>query len=178
MAGINLSQSIVEKQVQDPKKKSGGMVAMTSLFLLTLLAWGGVEGANFIYDGKIKQANDLIEAKKADLMSPAVSEIADVEARLSLAENGIDTRIHPQAILIALENTLLPSVRLTAFDYDDTTGKVKLEGVAPGYKEVAQQVMALKTSARFSDTEITLLSRDKESSGIQFSFESKWAEKK
>lgn len=177
MAGINLSQSVTEKQLQEPKGKSGGMFAVIGLFLLTLLSWGAVVAGNTIYDRKIQAQTDLIDEKKTELSGATVNNIADTEARLSLTETSVSDRIHPQAILIALEGTLLPSVRLTSFGYDDATGMVELKGVAPGYKEIAQQVMALKTSPRFSKTEIMALSRDKDSTGVIFTFNSKWAEK-
>lgn len=178
MAGINLSQSVTEKQVQEPKGKSGGMLAVIGLFFLTILSWGGVMVGSTVYDRKIQAQNDLIDSKKAELSGAVVSDIADTDARLSLTGENIKSRVHPQAILIALEGTLLPSVRLTYFDYDDSTGTVEIKGVAPGYKEIAQQVMALKISSRFSDVKIISLGREKDANGVIFEFDSKWAEKK
>ena len=118
-----------------------------------------------------------MESKKLELSGPAVSGVADVAARLSLVDAGVASRIHPQAILTALESAVLPSIRLEEFVYDDATGMVQIGGIAPGYKEVAQQIMALKTSARFSSTEVMSLGHEEGSAGVSFLIESHWAEK-
>lgn len=178
MAGINLSQSITEKQVQEPQESKKGTYLVLGLFALTLLSWGGVTAANSVYDKKIEQQNSLIASKKTELSGEMVNEVADVDARLSLVEANIAARVHPQAILLALEGALLPAVRLTAFEYDDKTRGVTLTGVAPGYKEIAQQVMALKSSVQFAETDIVSLAKEKDASSILFTFESKWVEPK
>lgn len=177
MAGINLSQSVVEKQVQEPVSKNRGIGMMLGLFVLTLAVWGGVVAGEAYYTKQVAARNALMESKKLELSGPAVSGVADVAARLSLVDAGVASRIHPQAILTALESAVLPSIRLEEFAYDDATGMVQITGIAPGYKEVAQQIMALKTSARFSSTEVISLSHKEGSVGVSFLIESHWAEK-
>lgn len=177
MAGINLSQSVVEKQVQEPVNKNRGVVMMLGLFALTMLVWGGVAAGEAYYTKQAEARNALMESKKLELSGPAVSAVADAAARLSLIDTGMTSRIHPQAILTALESAMLPSIRLKAFAYDDATGMVQITGIAPGYKEVAQQIMALKTSARFSSTEVMSLGHEEGAAGVLFMLESHWAEK-
>lgn len=177
MAGINLSQSVVEKQVQEPVNKNRGIGMMLGLFVLTLLVWGGVAAGEAYYTKQAEARNALMESKKLELSGPGVSAVADAAARLSLVDAGVASRIHPQAILTALESAILPSIRLEEFTYEDATGMVQITGIAPGYKEVAQQIMALKTSARFSSTEVVSLGHEEGSTGVSFSIESHWAEK-
>lgn len=177
MAGINLSQSVVEKQVQEPVNKNQGVIMMLGLFALTMLVWGGVTAGEAYYTKQAEARNALMESKKLELSGPAVSAVADAAARLSLIDAGMASRIHPQAILTALESAILPSIRLEVFAYDDATGMVQITGVAPGYKEVAQQIMALKTSARFSSTEVLSLEHKEGTAEVKFLIESHWAEK-
>ena len=177
MSGINLSQSVVEKQVQEPVNKSRGIGMMLGLFALTLLVWGGVTAGEAYYTKQVEEQNLLMESKKLELSGPGMSAVADAAARLSLVDDGVSARIHPQAILTALESAILSSIRLEEFSYEDATGIVRITGIAPGYKEVAQQIMALKTSARFSSTKVVSLGHGKDSTGVSFLIESYWSEK-
>lgn len=177
MAGTNLSQSVIEKQVQEPTNKNKGILVIFGIFVLTVAVWGGVVAGEAYYTKQSEKQNALIELKKAELSGPAVSEVADASARLSLVDSGVATRIHPQAILTALESSLLPSIRLDEFEYEDVTGTVRTSGVAPGYKEIAQQIMAFKLSARFSSTEVVSLGHEEGTTGVSFIIESHWAEK-
>lgn len=163
MPGVNLSQSIAEKSSY--QARGGGdkaRLVVLSLFCLTLLAWGGVRAGVFAYDKRIAMAQEDIDRKKATLSGSLISDIADVDARLALINQGKMDQIYPKTVLEGLEATILPANRLTDFVYDFQGNTIEISGEAPGYKEVAQQLMAFKTSSFFSDTVVVNLSREAE----------------
>lgn len=163
--------------MQEPVNNNRGVVMMLGLFALTLVAWGGAVAGGAYYAKQAEGRNALMESKKLELSGPEVSAVADAAARLSLIDTGVVSRIHPQAILTALESAMIPSIRLDELAYEDADGSVRISGIAPGYKEVAQQIMALKTSARFSNTEVVSLGHEEGAAGVLFVLESHWAEK-
>lgn len=162
MPGVNLSQSIAEKSAYQAKNGSDkGRLVVFVVFLLTLLVWGGVRTGMFWYEKKIVAMQREIEMKKAGFGGSIVSDIADVDARLALVNEKKSTQVYPKTVLTGLEGIILPANRLTGFEYDFKKNSVRVMGEAPGYKEVAQQVMAFKVSPLFSDTVVSNLSRMK-----------------
>jgi len=183
MPGVNLSQSIVEKSSYQAKNGSEkGRLIMFGLFFLTLVVWGGVRMGLFTYDKKIAEVDQQIEAKKASFEGKVVNDIADVDARLSLINQEKVDQVYPRTILIGLEGVVLPANYLTSFEYDFEKNIITLKGEAPGYKEVAQQLMAFKSSPLFSDTFVSNLSRQKDDEGspsvINFQITTAWNEQK
>jgi len=163
MPGVNLSQSIAEKSAYQAKSGSDkGRLVVFGALLLTLLCWGGVRAGLFSYERKIMAVQGEIEMKKAGLSSSAISDIADVDARLTLLNQNRAVQVYPKTILVGLEGIILPANHLTDFEYDFGKDSLHIIGEAPGYKEVAQQLMAFKASPLFSDVVISSLSRMKE----------------
>lgn len=163
MPGVNLSQSIAEKSSYQAKSGGeSGRLVIIGLFLLTLLVWGGVRAGIFSYDRKIAAVQQEIEEKKASFSGLVISDIADVDARLTLINQKKPDQVYPKTVLAGLETTILPANRLRSFEFDFAENRIEITGEAPGYKEVAQQLMAFKTSPLFSDTIISNLAREKE----------------
>ncbi|MBP7811438.1 MAG: PilN domain-containing protein [Candidatus Moranbacteria bacterium] len=182
MPGVNLSQSIVEKSAY--QAKSGGekgRLIVFGLFCLTLFVWGGVWLGVSFYERKIVTTQEEIEAKKVSFGDSGVSDVADVDARLALVNQKKANQVYPKTVLTGLEATILPLNHLTSFEYDFTGDTIEISGVAPGYKEVAQQLMAFKASPLFSNTVLSGLSREKDndnpSSGVTFEVTTVWSKK-
>lgn len=162
MPGVNLSQSIAEKSSY--RAKSGGekgRLVVFGIFFLTLIVWGGVRIGLFSYDKKIITLKQQIEEKKAEFDGQVVSDIADVDARLSLISQKKISQVYPKTVLAAIEEIVLPANHLTSFDYDFEKNIIIIAGETSGYKEVAQQVMSFKSSPRFSETLLSSLSKEK-----------------
>lgn len=167
MPGVNLSQSIAEKSAYQAKSGSDkGRLVMFGMFFLTLLVWGGVRAGLFSYEKKIMAIQQEIEAKKSGFGGAVISDIADVDARLALVNQEKAAQTYPKVVLTGLEATVLPVNRLTNFDYDFEKSLIHIVGEAPGYKEVAQQLMAFKTSPLFSDVVVSSLSRTKDEEDV------------
>ena len=88
-----------------------------------------------------------------------------MDARLTLLNQNRAVQVYPKTILVGLEGVILPANHLTDFEYDFEKSSLHVIGEAPGYKEVAQQLMAFKSSPLFSDVVISSLSRMKEEDG-------------
>ncbi|MBP6889635.1 MAG: PilN domain-containing protein [Candidatus Moranbacteria bacterium] len=183
MPGVNLSQSIVEKSAYQAKSGSEkGRLVVFGLFLLTLAVWGGVRVGMSSYDKKITGVEQQITEKKASFEGGVVNDIADVDARLSLINQEKVNQIYPKTILTGLEGVILPTNLLTDFEYDFENNVITLKGEAFGYKEVAQQLMAFKSSPLFSHTFVSNISQKKDEEGappvINFQITTAWNEQK
>ena len=175
MPGVNLTQSIDEKRAQTKGSGDNARLTLVGVFLLVLGTWGAVRGGITYFDKKINDQNALIEEKKLSLTGPMVNDVADIEARLHLIETTGKRVVYPRSVLAGLESVLLPSNRLTSFKYDDKEKRVSITGIAPGYKEVSQQIMAIKASPKFSQVRVLLMTQEKEpGTGISFDIEMVW----
>jgi hypothetical protein len=179
MPGVNLSQSITQKSAYQPKSGGEkGRLVIFGLFILTFLVWGGVRAGIFAYDKKITAIEQEIATKKAQFSGSAVSEVADVDARLALINQKKEGQVYPRTILVGLEGIVLPSNRVLSFEYDFAQNLVSLSVEAPGYKEVAQQLMAFKASPLFVNTTVSDLSREKNDEGnpavVTFEIATSW----
>lgn len=181
MPGVNLSQSIAEKSAYQAKSGGDkGRLYVFIVFFLTLITWGGVRIGMFIYDKKIETVKQQMEEKKSSFNNLVVNDIADVDARLSLLAQQKKGQLYPKTLLTTLESVVLPANQLTDLRYDFKKNILIVVGIAPGYKEVAQQLMALKSSLHFSNTTITSLTKEKKiddpSSRVKFEITMAWNE--
>lgn len=187
MPGINLSQPIVERSAAVGGPSGRGRWIVFGVLLLTVAIWGVLRVTIVSYDKKIMALGQQVEEHKANLSGDEVNQVADIDARLLLVNEGLNKKVAPQSILTELERVVLPANYLMAFDYDNERGIVLIKGIAPGYKEVAQQLMAFKASGSFSDTKVAALTREKKdvtksgdisaASGVSFEFEAIWSGK-
>ncbi len=162
MPGVNLSQSTEGGSVYQAKSGSEkGRLVVFLVFFMTLVFWGGARVASSVYDKKNATRQQQIQEKKVSFADSTVNNIADVDARLSLITQKKEGQVYPNDILAAIEGGILPTNYLVLFHYDFQTNVITIEGGAPGYKELSQQLMAYKTSPRFSNVFISSVSKDK-----------------
>lgn len=183
MPGVNLSQPITEKQTQEKNSEGTARVAMFSVFVLTCVVWGGIRAGLAWYDKQIATEDGQIAVKKSNMTGDVVNEVGDIEARLDFIKKAGANQTYSQEIFTGLEAAVLPVNRLTLFRYEAEKKTLSIEGVAPGYKEVSQQVMALKASPNFSDVKVISLARERNEINVSatqnviFSIEMVWNKK-
>lgn len=149
MPGINLSQSIQEKQEQARVKFfDQGLVLTVGGFMVLLIAFGGVRWYSSSLDKQLEEKRTTITQTTAQLKGPNVNRIVDFSFRLKVIEAALKYEEDPTVLLRSLEQTVLPTVRLTEFQYaffeNQEQPKITVQGITKTLKEVAQQMVAFK----------------------------------
>jgi hypothetical protein len=145
MAGINLSQSIQEKQaLARGKFFDRGLFVNLSVFLLVAAAYGG----STWYLGTVEDELTTLQAsaveKLASLKGASVNRVADVRYRIDTIDDNLKANLDPGSAFADLERSVLPTIRITAYEYQPETGNIALGGVTASLRYLAQQMLALK----------------------------------
>lgn len=170
MAGINLSQSLQEKQAQAHGKFFDRSFFFTIGGLVLLLAvFGGARWYVGSLEKKMAALEQTISEKTASLRGKEVNRIVDFSRRLEAIDKHLAVEPDPVAMFRQLEIYTLPTIRLTAYEYDRSESVIKLHGSSNTLKEVAQQMLAFKNIAGVQ--KITVENIDYDADGkVKFSF--------
>ncbi len=143
--GINLSQSIQEKQARAQVRffDRGLFMSIGVLLLLAALA-GGIEWYVRSLESKMAETEMVISQKTAALKGKEVDRLVDFADRMQVIENYIQTEPNPIDILGIVEKNTLASLRLTELKFNRVDHTLRMTGVARTLKEVAQQMLVLK----------------------------------
>ncbi|MBI2439207.1 MAG: hypothetical protein HYV45_01240 [Candidatus Moranbacteria bacterium] len=176
MAGINLSSSSVgEKKVKPVGSSNGFLVGAIILLVLLLGGWGGTYGYKKTLEKKLATYDEILEKNSVFLRGEKVNRVADFDARLRLmgeqAQKGelVDSR----TLLTALEGLILQEVTLSKYEYKRENKSVTLEGKTDSFKQVARQIISLKTDAMFSEVRVLSLGYD-DNGKVIFTFQAKF----
>jgi Tfp pilus assembly protein PilN len=133
MAGINLSQSIQEKQaLARGSLFDRGFFANIGFFLLVLIIWGGTNW----YAGKLTDELTVLQQE--------VNRIADFRDRLDTIEENLDSQPDPRSVFQELERYVVPTVRLTRFAYQQEDRRILIDGITDNLRYLAQQMLSFK----------------------------------
>lgn len=145
MAGINLSQSLQEKQAQARGRFFGlSFFLIIGGFVFLLGVFGGIRWYVASLEKKMQAMEQSIVEKTASLRGKEVNRVADFVRRIGIIKEHLRTEPDPVVTFRQLEMYTLPTVRLTTYKYDRTTNVTTLGGEANTLKEVAQQMLAFK----------------------------------
>lgn len=145
MSGINLSQSIQEKQAQAQVKFfDRGLIVSIVIFVLLAIATVGIRWYVGTLETKMTELDTLITQKTATLKGQSIDRLVDFSDRMTAIGSHIQSEPNPADILGLVEENTLASVRLTNFQYNRTNHQVLVEGVARSLKEIAQQMLVFK----------------------------------
>lgn len=145
MAGINLSQSLQEKQTLAKGKFFDRSFVFTMIgFALLLGVFGGLRWYVGSLDKKMLELDQTITEKTASLRGKEVNRIMDFSRRLETINKHLTVEPDPTAMFRQLEMHTLLTIQLTGYEYDREVGEIKLHGSSNTLKEVAQQMLAFK----------------------------------
>lgn len=174
MAGINLSSSTLEK-----KSGSGGLIdssfiIITILFCATVVGFGGLRWYISTQDAALADLDVTLRESILKLQGPEVDRVAHFDNRLTAAEQQANAgSVDSQKLLIELESLVIPSVKLTKYEYNAADKFVVVSGETDSFKYVAQQVISLKSEKLFAGITVESLTRT-EDGRIAFSFKAKF----
>jgi len=165
MAGINLSQSMTGNDGSSKKKEAlfdTGFVVAFLIFLVVVLGWAGLRFYITQLNKQITALDTTIAEHNAELQGGAVDRVADFDRRLQfLAENATE-RTEPSQIFSQLESLMVPSNALLEYEYNKTEKVITFSARTNNYRNIAEQVISLKSEKMFSSVKVDTIDRDKE----------------
>lgn len=145
MAGINLSQSLQEKELQARGSfLDKGFYINLGILVFVLVVFGGTEWYLHILDNNIADLDAQALAKTTQLKGSQADRVSDLSERFTGIGVNIASEPDPGKLFGRLEGAILPSVRLMNYEENWEDGNVKLEGVTDNLKNLAQQMLSLK----------------------------------
>lgn len=170
MAGINLSQSIQERQAQAQVKFfDRGLMAALAILLLLAIAAGVLYWYNNSLTSQMTELDVTVAQKTATLKGKEVDHLVDFVDRLKHIEQHLQEEPDPTDLFRLIEENTLPTIRLTAFQFDrEPVNKIRLTGEARTLKEIAQQMLVVKQLEGIKEVQADQITYD-ESGMIKFS---------
>lgn len=171
MPGINLSQSVQKKEEERKEKRSSitGTLLMSAVLVLTFAVCGGLYWYDQLLSSDNGETERLIREEKSNIPQDKVDQVADFQFRIENIRDSFAKTTHPEQILSLLEASILPEVTLSSFTFENKKGTVILTGEANEYRNVVQQMTALKKSPKVSSLSVESLGRN-ENGKVNFSF--------
>lgn len=145
VAGINLSQSIQEKQAQAQVKFfDRGLITGVVLLVFVAIATGGLHWYVGTLETKMTELDTLIAQKTATLKGQSIDRLVDFSDRMTTISTHVQSEPNPTDVLEILEDNTLASIQIISFRYNRAENQLILTGITRSLKEVAQQMLVLK----------------------------------
>lgn len=169
MAGINLSQSIQERQAAAQVRFfDRGLIGGLIMLGVLMLVAGGV----YWYANRLTQEMTVLDAmvaeKSAALTGSRIDRVVDFDDRVQHIQKHAKTESDPTSFFRLVEENTLPTIRLTLLRFDRGQSKLFLAGEARTLKEVAQQMLVVKQLQDVSEVQVERITYS-ESGFIDFS---------
>lgn len=174
MAGINLSSSTLGKKSGSRGLVDSSFIIIAILFCLTVVGFGGLRWYTSTQDATLADLDATLKEGILKLQGPKVDRVAYFDNRLTIAEQqASEGAVDSQKLLNDLESLVIPSVKLTKYEYNAAEKFVVVSGETDNFKYVAQQVINFKSEKLFAGIVVESLNRT-ESGRIAFSFKAKF----
>lgn len=145
MGGINLSQSIQEKQaIARGRIFDKGFFINLSILILVLILYGGSQWYISRLTNELSTLQQTSIGKTATLTNEKVNRIADFRNRADMIVQELQHQDDPSTYLSELEQAMLPTIRLKDYRFVREDNLLTLTGVAQDFRSVAQEMLALK----------------------------------
>lgn len=169
MPGINLSQSIQERQAQARVKffDWGLMVGLAVLILVALTALG-VRWYVGTLETKMTELDTLIAQKTATLKGQLIDRLVDFSDRSTAVGEHLQTEPNPVGVLQLVEESVLPSIQLASLRYERDKHQLILSGITKSLKEIAQQMLVFKKVTTVESVQVDNITYDQDGN-IKFS---------
>ncbi len=145
MAGINLSQSIQEKQaIARGSFFDKGFFINISIFILV----AGLYGGSVWYLGTLEDELVTLQAdsaqKASGLKNADADNAVDLKVRLEAIAANLKSDPNPNDAFEALEQNTVPSIRITDYIRGQSDSIIIIRGVTTNLRYLAQQMLSYK----------------------------------
>lgn len=145
MAGINLSQSIQEKQaIARGSFFDKGFFINVAIFLLVAGLYGGSQWYLGTLEEELTTLQGDASAKTAGLKSKDADRATDLSARLKTIAINLESETEPRDALQELEQFTIANIKLTGYLYQEGEKLLIIRGVTTNLKYLAQQMLSYK----------------------------------
>ena len=163
MSGVSGSKS------REGRLLDGSFIVITVLFCLVVAGFGGLRLYIGTLDSRLTELDSTLQESSAQLRGADVDRVARFDDRLTLAkQQQMSDPVNAQKLLQQLESLVIPSVRLTKYEYNAAEKFVEVAGETDSFKYVAQQIISFKSDSLFAGIKVESLDRT-EAGRIRFS---------
>lgn len=157
MAGINLSSLTSEHKSEGGGIFDSSATVVTIVFFLVVAGFGGLRWYIKTLDTKVAALDGTLEENALQLQGKNVDRVAHFDNRLTLVEKQLEGRVDSQKLLNQLESLVIPSVKLTKYEYNEVGKFVEVNGETDSFKYVAQQIISFKSEDLFTGIRVQSL---------------------
>ncbi len=151
MAGINLSQSIQEKQaIARGSFFDKGFFINTAIFLLVMGLYGGSQWYLGTLEDELVTLQSDATTKTAGLKGKEADRAADLSVRLKTMAINLEAGTEPKEVLQELEQLTIANIKLTGYLYRKSDQRIIVRGVTTNLKYLAQQMLSYKKTTGVS----------------------------
>ncbi|MFZ1626690.1 MAG: hypothetical protein WAT81_02685 [Candidatus Moraniibacteriota bacterium] len=145
MAGINLSQSIQEKQAiaRGSFFDKGFFINMT-LFLIVVGLYGGSHWYLGTLEEEYTSLQGELSAKTAGLKNKESDRATDLSTRLKAISNNLEFVSDPKLAFEELEQLTIPNITVTSYLYQESESDLIIKGTTMSLRYLAQQMLNYK----------------------------------
>lgn len=145
MAGINLSQSIQEKQaIARGSFFDKGFFINTAIFLLVAALYGGSQWYLGTLETELVTLRAESAQKTAGLKNKEADRATDLSTRLKAIEANLQAGSDPKDAFQELEQLTVANIKLTGYLYREFEQELIIRGVTTNLKYLAQQMLSYK----------------------------------
>jgi len=170
MSNINLST--YEKKAV-PSKGDRGIKIVIGIFVLVILVWAGLYFTRLYLVRQTETAKaenkEISENAGTGLLSDSAKDVVDFQIKSEIAKKSMEKSRSMTTQLNAIQNTMLSSVYLESFSYDDAKGIVTVNCVTGNYTDVANQIASFKKN--FDSVVAGTTSNNRQTGRIAFTVE-------
>lgn len=162
MAGINLSQSIQEKQaLARGSFFDAGFFVNAAIFLLVIASYGGAYWYQGVLEDELAGLNAESIEKTVGMKGEDTDRAKDLQIRLNAIEEGLKTPSDPKSTLEELEQSTLQTIRLTRYLQVRENYEITIEGVTTNLRYLAQQMLVFKRLAGVASVHVESVTYNK-----------------
>ncbi|MEP7162865.1 MAG: hypothetical protein ABI747_03825 [Candidatus Moraniibacteriota bacterium] len=163
MTGINLSQSLQDKQAQAHGTFFDKSFFVNLVILVVIVSvFGGVRYYLSVLEKEKLSLEEQFAQKAVALRGDNVDRVADLRDRLDIITENLKKEPKPAKIFSMVEGVIIPEVRLTSYQVNWQDSAMELSGVTESLKFVSLQMIALKTIPEFTKVAVKGLQYNKE----------------
>jgi len=158
MNGMNLASSMPEKKVKMRRAFDNYFIFIAGIFFLAVALFAGLRWYINVLDNRLAGFDAVLAENAKQLRGERVDRVAYFDQRLALAEKQLDgSSVDSQKLLSQLEGLLIPSVKLTKYEYNEAENSVEIAGETDSFKSVAQQIISFKSENIFDQIKVESL---------------------
>lgn len=158
MNGMNLASTMPEKRAKTRRTFDNYFIFITGIFFLVVAFFVGLRWYINVLDNRLAGFDTVLADNAKQLRGEKADRVAHFDQRLKLIEKQLDgNSIDSQKLLGQLESLVIPSVKLTKYEYNEAENSVEIAGETDSFKSIAQQIISFKSENLFDKIKVESL---------------------